>query len=41
MDEEIRKIQFVKYQFGDTEYQVPTRYQCLRPLGIGAQGTVW
>lgn len=32
---------FVRYQFGDTEFHVPSRYRSMRPLGIGAQGTVW
>lgn len=32
---------FVTYQFGDTEFIVPSRYQELSPRGIGAQGTVW
>lgn len=35
------EIRFVRYQFDDTEYQVPSRYELLRPCGIGAQGTVW
>lgn len=32
---------FVTYQFGDTEFIVPSRYRDLSPRGIGAQGTVW
>lgn len=32
---------FVTYQFGDTEFIVPSRYINLSPRGIGAQGTVW
>ena len=32
---------YEKYQFGDTEFVVPTRYIRLEPKGIGAQGTVW
>lgn len=38
---ENNNVEFVRYQFGDTEFHVPSRYQRMRPLGIGAQGTVW
>lgn len=30
-----------RFQFGDTEFIVPSRYIGLRARGIGAQGTVW
>lgn len=33
--------EYIQYQFGDTEFFVPSRYVNLSPRGIGAQGTVW
>lgn len=32
---------FEKYQFGDTEFEVPSRYKRLEAKGFGAQGMVW
>uniref|UniRef100_A0A182N8E2 Stress-activated protein kinase JNK n=2 Tax=Anopheles dirus TaxID=7168 RepID=A0A182N8E2_9DIPT len=32
---------YVRYQFGDTEFEVPDRYTNLEAKGFGAQGTVW
>jgi hypothetical protein len=32
---------FQRYQFGDTEFQVPIRYVELFARGTGAQGMVW
>lgn len=39
--ETVENNRFVTYQFGDTEFIVPSRYINLSPRGIGAQGTVW
>lgn len=35
------EIIFQSYQFGDTEFEVPSRYIGLSARGFGAQGTVW
>lgn len=35
------KMEFRKYQFGDTEFVVPSRYIELSERGMGAQGAVW
>lgn len=32
---------YKSYQFGDTEFLVPFRYQELSARGFGAQGAVW
>lgn len=32
---------FTRYQFGDTEFCVPSRYNELIARGTGAQGMVW
>lgn len=34
-------VTYQSYQFGDTEFQVPTRYISLSARGVGAQGAVW
>lgn len=34
-------MEFRKYQFGDTEFVVPSRYIELSERGMGAQGAVW
>lgn len=36
-----QNIVFERFQFGDTEFEVPTRYIRLIARGFGAQGTVW
>lgn len=33
--------EYKSYQFGDTEFVVPTRYEGLSARGFGAQGAVW
>lgn len=38
-DTEMEK--YKSYQFGDTEFLVPFRYQGLSARGFGAQGAVW
>ncbi|XP_059618772.1 stress-activated protein kinase JNK isoform X1 [Phlebotomus argentipes] len=35
-----REVVFQRYQFGDTEFEVPNRYVGLTARGLGAQGTV-
>lgn len=32
---------FTRYTFGDTEFNVPSRYIELSARGTGAQGMVW
>lgn len=32
---------YKSYQFGDTEFLVPLRYEGLSARGFGAQGAVW
>jgi hypothetical protein len=41
MTERVDGKEYVRYQFGDTEFVVPSRYMGLRAKGRGAQGTVW
>ena len=36
-----RTTNYVRYQFSDTEFEVPERYTKLEAKGFGAQGTVW
>lgn len=36
-----KTMEFKKYQFGDTEFVVPSRYIELKERGMGAQGAVW
>lgn len=38
---EKNEVAYQNYQFGDTEFLVPTRYISLSARGIGAQGAVW
>lgn len=41
MDESGDQPSFTRYQFGDTEFCVPSRYNELIARGTGAQGMVW
>lgn len=38
---EKNEVAYQSYQFGDTDFLVPTRYNALIARGIGAQGAVW
>lgn len=38
---EMNEVVYQNYQFGDTEFLVPSRYISLVARGIGAQGAVW
>lgn len=35
------EVAYQNYQFGDTDFLVPSRYISLAARGIGAQGAVW